>query len=127
MSIVITHLGVEHKKVKELLGSKVVGRYIPESERAPGRPADICAYPDQPQQAGVEGDSIVMGGVGDQPPPGSEQGGGQDTRWQTDVFRQRLIRKLEEAIKDTGRPADWNAVELERCVALESSIVFSII
>ena len=127
MYIVITHLGVEHKKVKELLGSKVVGRYIPESEIAPGRPADICAYPDQPQQAGVEGDSIVMGGVGDQPPPGSEQGGGQDTRWQTDVFRQRLIRKLEEAIKDTGRPADWNAVELERCVALESSIVFSII
>ena len=115
--------------IKQLLGTKVVGRYIPESEIAPGRPADICAKrePDQQQLAGVEGRGLMTGGMGDQPLPVSEQGGGEDTRWQTDVFRHRIIRELEEAIKDTGSQADWNAVDLERCGALKSSVVFSII
>ena len=76
---VIVHVGVVHKKIKQLLGSKVVGRYIPESEIAPGRPADICAErePDQQQLAGVEGRGLMTGGMGDQPLPVSEQGGGQ--------------------------------------------------
>ena len=118
---VIVHVGVVHKKIKQLLGSKVVGRYIPESEIAPGRLADIWAErePDQQQLAGVEGRGLMTGGMGDQPLPVSGQGGGEDTRWQTDVFRHRIIRKLEEAIKDTGSQADWNAEDLERCGSLK--------
>ena len=62
----------------------------------------------------------MMGGMGNQPPAGPGQGGagGQDTQWQTDVFRHSLIRKLEEAIKDSGSQSDRNAVDLERCGAL---------
>ena len=66
----------------------------------------------------------MMGGMGNQPPAGPGQGGagGQDTQWQTDVFRHSLIRKLEEAIKDSGSQSDRNAVDLERCGALVISI-----
>ena len=39
MSPMIRHYGVAHKKVKEAIGNEIVGRYIPESEMAPCRPA----------------------------------------------------------------------------------------
>ena len=39
MSPMIRHYGVAHKKVKEAIGNEIVGKYIPESEMAPCRPA----------------------------------------------------------------------------------------
>ena len=39
MSPMIRHYGVAHKKVKEAIGNEVVGKYIPEAEMAPCRPA----------------------------------------------------------------------------------------
>ena len=36
--------------------------------------------------------------------------------WQTDAFRGSLVRKLEEAIRDSGNPTNKNAVEMERQV-----------
>ena len=58
----------------------------------------------------------MMGMGGNQPPPGPGQNGagGGDMQWQTDVFRTSLIRKLEEAIKESGNQSDRNAQELER-------------
>ena len=40
----------------------------------------------------------------------------QDNQWQTEAFRHSLVRKLEEAIRDSGNSTDRNAVELERQV-----------
>ena len=40
----------------------------------------------------------------------------QDNQWQTEAFRHRMVRKLEEAIRDSGCSTDRNAVELERQV-----------
>ena len=56
-------------------------------------------------------------GKANQPPSGPRQGGdrGQDTQWKTNVFRHHLIKRLEEAIKDSSSQADMNAVDLERC------------
>ena len=34
MSPMIRHYGVAHKKVKEAIGNEIVGKYIPEFERA---------------------------------------------------------------------------------------------
>ena len=39
MSPMIRHFGVAHKKVKEAIGNQVVGKYVPESQMAPSRPA----------------------------------------------------------------------------------------
>ena len=52
--------------------------------------------------------------MGNQGGPGP--GGAQDTQWQTDVFRSSLIRKLEEAIRDSGNAEQRNAADLERLI-----------
>ena len=44
------------------------------------------------------------------------QGGVSDTQWQTEAFRSSLIRKLEEAIRETNSQNQRNAVDLERQV-----------
>ena len=60
----------------------------------------------------------MMGGMGNQ----GGGGGGQqpqqqqDNQWQTEAFRHSLVRKLEEAIRDSGNSTDRNAVDLERQV-----------
>ena len=36
--------------------------------------------------------------------------------WQTDAFRGSLVRKLEEAIRDSGNQTNKNAVEMEKQV-----------
>ena len=41
---------------------------------------------------------------------------GQQQEWQTDVFRSSLVRKLEEAIRDSGNQTEKNAVDLEKQV-----------
>jgi len=41
---------------------------------------------------------------------------GQPQEWQTDVFRSSLVRKLEEAIRDSGNQTEKNAVDLEKQV-----------
>ena len=51
-----------------------------------------------------------QGGGGQQP---QQQ---QDNQWQTEAFRHSLVRKLEEAIRDSGNSTDRNAVDLERQV-----------
>jgi len=63
---------------------------------------------------------------GNQPPPGPGQGGagGGDMQWQTDVFRTSLIRKLEEAIKESGSQSERNAHELERQVFQKANSSF---
>ena len=49
---------------------------------------------------------------------GGQQGGGlpDTTSWQSEAFRSSLIRKLEEAIRETGNPNQRNAADLERQV-----------
>lgn len=44
---------------------------------------------------------------------------GQPQEWQTDVFRSSLVRKLEEAIRDSGNQTEKNAVDLEKQVGSE--------
>ena len=64
-----------------------------------------------------------MGGMGNQ----GGGGGGQqpqqqqDNQWQTEAFRHSLVRKLEEAIRDSGNSTDRNAVELERQVFIRAN------
>ena len=43
---------------------------------------------------------------------------GQPQEWQTDVFRSSLVRKLEEAIRDSGNQTEKNAVDLEKQVCI---------
>ena len=43
---------------------------------------------------------------------------GQPQEGQTDVFRSSLVRKLEEAIRDSGNQTEKNAVDLEKQVGL---------
>ena len=50
MSPMIRHFGVAHKKVKEAIGTEIVGRYIPESEMSPSRPGKNQYNPPQQQQ-----------------------------------------------------------------------------
>ena len=53
-----------------------------------------------------------MHGMGNPGPPGPP-GPGQDTQWQSNVFRTSLIRKIEEAIRESGSE-NRNAADLER-------------
>ena len=58
--------------------------------------------------------------MGNQGGPGPA--GAQDTQWQTDVFRSSLIRKLEEAIRDSGNAEQRNAADLERLFSLRGAL-----
>ena len=44
---------------------------------------------------------------------------GQPQEWQTDAFRASLVRKLEEAIRDSGNQTEKNAVDLEKQVEFD--------
>ena len=43
-------------------------------------------------------------------------GSGQAQEWQTEVFRSSLVRKLEEAIRESGNPTHKPATDMERQV-----------
>ena len=67
----------------------------------------------------------MMGGHGGVAGPGGHggvagPGGPPAQEWQTDAFRTSLVRKLEEAIRESGNKTEKTPMELERQVIIRN-------